>query len=56
MKRIARIAIGLALLGVLMVVEGCAGLFGGGGSHRLTNADVTLVSFGSINGELAPCG
>ena len=43
-----------ALVALLMVLEGCAGLYGG--AKRKSNADLTLVSFGSINGELAPCG
>jgi hypothetical protein len=47
--------LGIAFLAALLVVlEGCAGLQGGG--KRLTNADVTILSFGSLNGELAPCG
>lgn len=39
---------------LLVLLEGCAGIHGGG--KRLTNSDVTIVSFGSVNGELAPCG
>ena len=26
------------------------------GDKRLSNADVSLVSFGSLHGEVAPCG
>ncbi len=55
MKWIARFFGIASWLGVFALLEGCAGLYGGGGK-RLTNADVTLISFGSINGELAPCG
>jgi hypothetical protein len=55
MKRIARFFGVAAMVSLLMVLEGCAGLYGGKGK-RLTNADLTLISFGSINGELAPCG
>jgi hypothetical protein len=44
-----------AWVGLLITLEGCAGLYGGGGK-RLSNVDLTLISFGSINGELAPCG
>lgn len=47
--------ISLAAFALLLVLlEGCAGTMGGG--RRVTNADVTLVSFGSVQGELAPCG
>jgi hypothetical protein len=46
---------GLAgLVGLLAVLEGCAAYRGSG--KRLTNADLTIVSFGSVQGELAPCG
>lgn len=46
---------GLATLaGLLVLLEGCAAMSGGG--RRLTNADVTIVSYGSMQGELAPCG
>ena len=44
----------LGLAGLLVLLEGCAGSQGGG--RRLTNADVTLVSFRSVQGELKPCG
>ncbi len=54
MKRIVQYFGVASLVGILMVLEGCAGLYGGG--KRLTNADVSLISFGSVNGELAPCG
>jgi hypothetical protein len=43
-----------ALVGLLVVLEGCAAYRGSG--KRLTNADLTIVSFGSLQGELAPCG
>lgn len=26
------------------------------GDKRLSNADVSLISFGSLHGEVAPCG
>ena len=54
MKTIVRYFGIASMVGILMVLEGCAGSYGGGG--RATNADVTLISFGSVNGELAPCG
>lgn len=55
MKGIFR-AFGLVIgVGLFVALEGCAGLHGGEGK-RLSNVDLTLVSFGSINGELAPCG
>jgi hypothetical protein len=44
----------VALIGLLAVLEGCAAYRGSG--KRLTNADLTIVSFGSLQGELAPCG
>jgi hypothetical protein len=56
MKSIVRYFGLAAWVGLLVALEGCAGLYGGGGDKRLSNADVTLISFGSINGELAPCG
>jgi hypothetical protein len=43
-----------ALALVLVLLDGCAGAMRSG--HRVTNADVTIVSFGSVQGELAPCG
>ena len=43
-----------ALIGLLAILEGCAAYRGSG--QRLTNADLTIVSFGSVQGELAPCG
>jgi hypothetical protein len=43
----------LGLLGIGLIA-GCAGLVGG--DRRESNAEVVLVSFGSTNGELAPCG
>ncbi len=54
MKRIVRYFGVISFVGLLMALEGCAALHGGGA--RKTNADVTLISFGSMNGELAPCG
>jgi hypothetical protein len=44
----------IGLVGLLAVLEGCAAYRGGG--KRLTNADLTIASFGSLQGELAPCG
>jgi hypothetical protein len=43
-----------ALVGLLVVLESCAAYRAGG--KRFTNADLTIVSFGSVQGELAPCG
>ncbi len=54
MKPIVRFFGIASFAGLLMLLEGCATLHGGG--KRVTNADVTLISFGSVNGELAPCG
>ena len=54
MKTIVRFFGLAAMVSVLLLLEGCAGLYGGG--QRKTNADVTLISYGSVNGELAPCG
>ena len=54
MKHPARVFGCVAMVALLMFLEGCAGLYGG--AKRKSNADLTLVSFGSVNGELAPCG
>lgn len=43
----------LVLLAIALL-PGCAGMMGT--ERRDTNAEVLLVSFGSVNGELAPCG
>lgn len=49
-----------ALLGALGVVVaaglGCEGTASASGEKRMSNADVSLISFGSVNGEVAPCG
>lgn len=45
---------GLLALLALAILPGCAGLMGN--ERRETNAEVILLSFGSTNGELAPCG
>lgn len=37
------------------LIEGCAGGYNANGG-RVMNADVTLLSFGTVQGELAPCG
>ena len=46
----------LATLGLflLTLLAGCAGLMGS--ERRESNAEVQIISFGSTNGELAPCG
>jgi hypothetical protein len=44
----------VALAGLLVVLEGCAAYRGSG--KRPTNADLTIASYGSLQGELAPCG
>ena len=54
MKAIVRYFGVASLVALLAYLEGCAGLYGGG--KRQTNAELTLVSFGSVNGELVPCG
>lgn len=54
MKSMRMLSLALAAL-LLALLEGCAGTRGGG-DRRWTNADVTIVSFGSVQGELAPCG
>ena len=47
--------LGLAAMAVLLLTaDGIMGPSDGG--RRKTNADVTILSFGSIHGELAPCG
>lgn len=47
--------VGLGALALLfLVLEGCAGRFGGG--ERLSNQDLTFISFGSLHGELLECG
>ncbi len=43
----------LVLLAIAML-PGCAGMMGT--ERRDTNAEMILTSYGSINGELAPCG
>jgi hypothetical protein len=45
-----------ALLGLLAValLPGCAGWIGN--DRRESNAEVMILSFGSTQGELAPCG
>jgi hypothetical protein len=42
------------LLFAISLVIGCGGA--NAGEQRLTNADVSIISFGSLNGEIAPCG
>jgi hypothetical protein len=42
------------LVGLVFLLGGCAAYRGTHG--RLTNADLTILSFGSVQGELAPCG
>jgi hypothetical protein len=42
------------ILLVIALFPGCAGMMGN--DRRETNAEVILVSFGSVSGELAPCG
>ena len=48
-----------AVLGLAVVVLGgllgCAGSAGNQG-ERLSNAELVFVTFGSVNGEVAPCG
>jgi hypothetical protein len=53
MTSVRNLSLALAAL-LMLLLEGCAGTIGSG--RRLTNADVTVVSYGSIQGELAPCG
>ena len=43
----------VGLLG-LALLSGCAGFMAN--DRRESNAEVILVSFGSTNGEIAPCG
>lgn len=46
---------GLAgLLFTISLVIGCGGA--SAGEERLSNADLSIISFGSLNGEIAPCG
>lgn len=46
-------AVLLGLLG-LALLPGCAGWMGG--ERRESNAEVVLISFGSTNAEISPCG
>ena len=47
---------GLATLALFLVLlEGCAGLLGGG-ELRQTNVEIVIVHFGSLQGELTECG
>ncbi len=52
----ARVRFSMLLLAslVLALVQACAGGYQAG--KRPVNADLVLLSFGSVNGELAPCG
>ena len=43
----------LGLFG-LALLSGCAGWMGG--ERRESNAEVVLISFGSTNAEISPCG
>jgi hypothetical protein len=43
----------LGLLG-LALLPGCAGWMGG--ERRESNTEVILISFGSTNAEITPCG
>ncbi|MCA9757602.1 MAG: hypothetical protein KDA27_17485 [Candidatus Eisenbacteria bacterium] len=43
-----------SLAAVMALSIGCAGTQTS--DKRLSNADVSLISFGSVNGEVAPCG
>jgi len=49
-----RVAGWATLVAALAFLTGCAGLYGG--AKRKTNADLTLVAFGSVHGELSACG
>jgi hypothetical protein len=51
MRMISAMLLGLLAIALL---PGCAGMMGS--ERRDTNAEVILTSFGSVNGELAPCG
>lgn len=44
----------LAVLFLAAGLAGCASWIGG--DQRESNAEVILVSFGSTNGEIEPCG
>ena len=46
----------LGALGAVAVGIGCAGSGASSGDKRLSNADVSLISFGSVQGEVAECG
>ena len=45
-----------AIVAIVAVGFGCAGAGSSNSDHRLSNADVSLISFGSVQGEVAPCG
>ena len=52
--RLSSSALGFwTVLGALAAIVGCAGHFGGA---RSSNADLTMISFGSLYGETAECG
>jgi len=44
----------LGALSLAMAIVGCAG--SSQSDKRLSNADVSLISFGSLHGEVAECG
>lgn len=46
--------LGLGAMSLTLAVIGCAGT--GQSDKRLSNADVSLISFGSLHGEVAECG
>ena len=49
-----RLLLVVLVSGLLSLIEGCAA--GMKSSQRVLNAELTILSFGSVNGELAPCG
>ena len=52
----ARIRLSMLVLAslVLVLIQACAGGYQAG--KRPLNAELVLLSFGSVNGEHAPCG
>lgn len=56
MKILAGVGGSVSLAALLIYMSGCALAPGAGSGRRLTNADLTIVSFGSVHGEVDHCG
>jgi hypothetical protein len=53
-RMLRRSSLAALVLFFASLLSGCAGMMGS--ERRESNAEVQLLSFGSTNGELAPCG